>query len=145
MTVIKWTGKKRRKREESSLQVQLMMHLDAALPPDAFAFHVPNGGSRNLIEAVNLKRQGVKAGIPDIVIVYQGGAYGLELKAKAGSISDSQKVTFPKLRAAGMRIEVARSLPEAVGLIGDMGIPLAMPRVLAAEVAEIFRDAKRAA
>ena len=31
-------------------------------------YHVPNGGSRNQLEAANLKRQGVKAGVPDLVL-----------------------------------------------------------------------------
>ena len=29
-------------------------------------FHVPNGGSRNKAEAANLKRQGVRPGVPDL-------------------------------------------------------------------------------
>lgn len=31
-------------------------------------FHIPNGGSRNRLEAINLKRQGVKAGVPDLFL-----------------------------------------------------------------------------
>lgn len=27
-------------------------------------FHIPNGGSRNKLEAANLKKQGVRAGVP---------------------------------------------------------------------------------
>lgn len=30
--------------------------------------HIPNGGSRNQLEAANLKRQGVKAGVPDFCL-----------------------------------------------------------------------------
>ena len=30
--------------------------------------HIPNGGSRNQLEAANLKRQGVKAGVPDLCL-----------------------------------------------------------------------------
>lgn len=101
-----------------------MAALQYLLPMNAFAFAVPNGGNRSLIEAVNLKRQGVKAGVPDIIIIYGGKAHGLELKAKAGKVSDSQKVTFPLMRGAGMRIEVARDFHEAITLIGEMGIPL---------------------
>ena len=36
-------------------------------------FHVPNGGNRNVREAVRLKRQGVKAGIPDIYLDVPNG------------------------------------------------------------------------
>ena len=30
--------------------------------------HVPNGGSRDKVEAVNLKRAGVKPGVPDLCL-----------------------------------------------------------------------------
>ena len=94
------------------------------MPPDAFFFAVPNGGSRHISEAVAFKRAGVRAGVPDLIFIYQGKAHGLELKAKKGTISDSQKVTFPLMRNAGMRIEVARNITEALYFIGEMGIPL---------------------
>lgn len=106
------------------MQTALVNELRLTLPKNAFAFAVPNGGSRHVVEATNLKRQGVVAGIPDLILVYAGKAFGLELKAKNGRISDSQAQTFPKLRDAGMRIEVARSRNEAIQHIKDMGIPL---------------------
>lgn len=116
--------RKRHKRGEASLQVQVMQALDISLPKTAIAFHCPNGGSRNVIEATNLKRQGVKAGIPDIIIIYQGRAHGLELKSKNGRLQDSQRAMFPILRDAGMRIEVARTLNEALLMVKQMGIPV---------------------
>lgn len=48
-------------------------------------FHVPNGGSRNRIEAANLKRQGVKAGVPDVWLpVARGAFHGLVIEMKVG-------------------------------------------------------------
>lgn len=48
-------------------------------------FHIPNGGSRNAIEAANLKRQGVKAGVPDILLpVARGEFHGMAIEMKAG-------------------------------------------------------------
>lgn len=45
--------------------VDLQKH---SVPALRLVFHVPNGGSRHKIEAVNLKRQGVRAGVPDIIL-----------------------------------------------------------------------------
>jgi len=137
--------KPKRRHDEADLQCRLMADLDWLLPQDAFAFAVPNGGTRNIIEAVNLKRQGVKAGVPDIIIVHRGKALGLELKSKNGSLQDSQKATFPKMRAAGMRIEVARSLGEAFDLIREMGITLKSKENTQLAVRDIFRDARKGA
>ena len=57
-------------------------------------YHVPNGGKRDKATAAVLKRQGVKAGVPDLVLpVARCGYHGLyiELKAPGGSVQKSQK------------------------------------------------------
>lgn len=55
-------------------------------------FHIPNGGSRNKLEAANLKRQGVKAGVPDICLPVPCGKYhGLFIEMKAGTNKASEK------------------------------------------------------
>jgi hypothetical protein len=57
-------------------------------------YAIPNGGSRNMLEAVNLKKEGVKRGVPDICIpIGRKGKFGLyiELKRqKAGKLSPEQ-------------------------------------------------------
>ena len=56
-------------------------------------YHVPNGGKRDATTARALKRQGVKAGIPDLVLpVARSGYHGLyiELKAPGGKLAPSQ-------------------------------------------------------
>lgn len=118
------TSKVPRKKEEANLQTQLVEALRLSLPKDAVIFSIPNGGSRDIREAANLKRQGLLAGCPDLCIIFQGKAFGLELKAQNGSLTDSQKITFPLLRQAGMRVEVARSYSEALDMVRDMGVPL---------------------
>lgn len=55
-------------------------------------FHVPNGGSRNKIEAGQLKASGVVAGIPDMVLVWRLKPYGFEFKTPTGVLSDKQKL-----------------------------------------------------
>ena len=48
-------------------------------------YHIPNGGSRNRIEAANLKRQGVKAGVPDLCLpVARERYHGLYIEMKYG-------------------------------------------------------------
>lgn len=75
-------------------------------------YHVPNGGSRNPLEAHNLKMQGVRRGVPDIVLpVPRGGYHGLyiELKRrKGGRLSEDQKVWIDRLNHLGYRAVVCR-------------------------------------
>ena len=49
-------------------------------------FHVPNGGFRPGNSGYQMKRQGVKAGVSDIIALYpRGGYHGLIIELKFGS------------------------------------------------------------
>lgn len=54
-------------------------------------YHIPNGGSRNKAEAANLKKQGVKAGVPDLCLpVPRGEFHGLYIELKYGKNKPSK-------------------------------------------------------
>ena len=85
--------------------------------PLSLLFHIPNGGSRNVIEASNLKRAGVMAGIPDLFLpVSRLGYHGLwvELKSPKGILSARQLQMMGDLREQGYKCIVARSANEAI-------------------------------
>lgn len=61
------------------------------LPELEYLHHVPNGGKRDKATAVALKRQGVKAGVPDICLpVARNGFHGLYIELKAGKNTATQ-------------------------------------------------------
>ena len=69
-------------QEQTSL-FEWIAAMSGRYPCLELAFHIPNGGSRNVIEAVHLRDQGVKAGVPDIFIpVSSGGFHGLWIEMK---------------------------------------------------------------
>jgi hypothetical protein len=80
-----------------------------------------NGGSRNLLEAVKLKRMGVKKGYPDITILEPQKPYHglfIELKRVSGGVlSDEQKYWLEKLKNRGYRAEVAKGFEEAKKIV----------------------------
>ena len=85
-----------------------------------FAFHSPNGGSRNLIEARHLKAGGVKPGVPDLLLPVPCGQYqGLAIEFKAGrnKTTDAQDFWLNGLAKSGYLTGVARSVDEAISLI----------------------------
>jgi len=89
-------------------------------PELSFMFHIPNGGSRNKIEAVNLKRQGVKSGVPDIFLpVPKGGKSGLFIEMKYGKnkLSDNQKKWVEMLHRRGYEIATCYSWKQAATAI----------------------------
>lgn len=73
-------------------------------PELSLLFHIPNGGSRNKYEAMHLKRQGVKAGVPDLCLpVARGRFHGLYIEMKYGKNkpSDLQSTWLHALREQG--------------------------------------------
>ena len=85
--------------------------------------HCPNGGFRNITEAVRFKKEGVKSGIPDIQLPVARGAYhslAIELKRKNGGIvSPTQKWWLEKLREQGWQAGVCYGAAEAIEVIQD--------------------------
>ena len=57
-----------------------------------YMYHVPNGGKRDKATAAVLKRQGVKAGVPDIMLpAARAGYHGLYIELKAGENTTTKK------------------------------------------------------
>lgn len=80
-----------------------------ARPELALLLHVPNGGKRNIREAARLKAQGVRAGVPDLLLpVARGGLHGLwiEMKAPGGRLSPAQREWLDVLGKQGYRTAV---------------------------------------
>ena len=62
------------------------------MPELQYMYHVPNGGKRDKATAAVLKRQGVKAGVPDIMLPAARAEYhGLYIELKAGENTTTKK------------------------------------------------------
>ncbi|MGN1138296.1 MAG: VRR-NUC domain-containing protein [Ruminococcus sp.] len=105
-------------QHEAVMQQQVFKWTDYMLgkyPELALIFHIPNGGSRNKIEAVNLKRQGVKAGVPDICLPVPRGKYhGLYIEMKYGNNKPTEKQSWwlKALSKQGYAVKVCYSFDE---------------------------------
>ncbi len=76
---------------------------------------VPNGGSRNIIEAKNLKKQGVVAGVADLLLLVPSkdyGSLGIEMKFGKGRQSENQKNWEKEFKKQGNCYTVCRNLDE---------------------------------
>ena len=93
--------------QEQSALFRWAAYSTGAYPELQLLYHVPNGGSRNRLEAHNLKLQGVKPGVPDIVLpVARGQWHGLYIELKRtekGRLSEAQKWWLEALTRAGYR------------------------------------------
>lgn len=101
---------------EANLQSSCVSWFDLQYPKlSPLLFAVPNGGSRNKIEALNLKRQGVKAGVADLILLFPRGGHGallIEMKYGKGRQRDTQKSWQRTAEAAGYRYVICRTVDE---------------------------------
>jgi hypothetical protein len=107
-------NQRRRKRPEDALQRTVLEYLRMRGPRTAYWFHVANGGGRSPIEALILKGLGVRADVPDLIIIYDGKTYGLELKADSNRPTKLQIEAQDAMRAAGAEVAVAVGLDAAI-------------------------------
>lgn len=85
-------------------------------------YSIPNGGSRNVIEAANLKRQGVLAGIPDIHIPVAKKGFNslyIELKAGKNKTTSNQNEIIEKLRNLNNKVEICYSFDDFYKIVTD--------------------------
>ena len=92
-------------------------------PELALLYHVPNGGSRNKIEAARLRAQGVKSGVPDLCLpVARGANHGLYIELKrqrGGRISEEQVRWIDGLLKQGYAAAICKGWQEAASVIID--------------------------
>ena len=110
--------------EEADMQSDFFDKVKLFFPglPDKLLFSVPNGGSRNKIEAKNMKRQGIKKGVADVILLVPKKGFAslcLEFKTKTGKQSDEQKEFQRQAESCGSKYVVVRSVAEAVKEVGE--------------------------
>jgi hypothetical protein len=90
-------------------------------------------------QLARLKRVGLKRGWPDVLIIYEGLTFGIEIKARGGKLSktrigrskrgglqvfEGQEDVFARLMAAGVSIAVVHGVDEMLAAIRNWGIPV---------------------
>jgi len=99
---------------EEKIQAAVIQHLELRSRPGVVFWHTPNGGWRRPAEAGRFKALGVRAGMPDLMLLANGQLFGLELKAAGGKLSPSQIEAHEAMRAAGATVETATGLDAAL-------------------------------
>ena len=98
--------------------------------------HPPNGGNRSRVTGAKLKAQGVKAGLPDVLIFgpadrLNAGCHGLAVELKRaplpsgrrlGVVSQAQRQWLANLEACGWRTCVAHGFGEAERWLRAQGV-----------------------
>ena len=118
------------KEQVAVIQWWAMAHKKYGLPEFAL-FAIPNGGHRHMLTAVRLKAEGVRPGIPDLMLAKvmadkndpireKSPGLFIEMKSKeatASAVSDAQKELREYLNREGYQCVVAFGADEAIAFI----------------------------
>jgi hypothetical protein len=121
---------------EHQIQCAVARYLDLALDgvPNCIWWAVPNGGTfasridsngkRVSVAAAKAKREGLRPGVSDIMILWGGRLICIELKTAKGRQSPEQKQWADSATCAGAAYYVARSVEQVEQFLDAAGLPL---------------------
>lgn len=112
-----------RQQPEAKFHVLVARFLDMALPLDAWWTTIPTTRASRL-EGAKLKAKGYKKGCPDLVIIYQGRAFWVELKSPLSVLSNAQTDQMRVLSRAGAKCAQAKTLDQLQDWLDQWSIPL---------------------
>lgn len=104
------------KNQERNLQ-KLCVQWFRIIFKNYIIFAIPNGGSRNKIEAKNLKAEGVLAGVPDLQIIAPNKTLFIEMKTPTGRQTSTQKNLQTKLTELGFKYFICRTFEEFQNIV----------------------------
>ena len=106
--------------DEQCAVIDYCTALCGRIPELSLLYAIPNGGKRNVVTAVRLKKEGVKPGVPDLCLpIARNGYHGLYIEMKAGKnkATKTQKWWHEQLREQGHAVVVAYGAGEAIEAI----------------------------
>jgi hypothetical protein len=116
---LKFYSTTRRQAPEARLQKTIIQHLKLCGVEGLLWFHPANESKRSVVTGANLKALGMLPGVADLVIIKDGRAFFMEVKAEKGRLSDAQKEFAAAAVKAGAEWAVVHSIAEAITILRD--------------------------
>ena len=102
--------------EQSALMQWWEYYCQQVRIPEYLLFAIPNGGKRSPVTGSILKAEGVRRGIPDLMLAVPCDDYAglfIEMKVKSGRVAPIQKCVLEALSEAGYSTRVCYGFEEA--------------------------------
>ncbi len=96
--------------------------------PSVMAWAVPNGHNRGLKDRVKAKKEGLKAGVPDLTVCWNHGVAFFEFKDARGKPSDAQVDLLNYLQDCGHHCAIVRTPEFAMNMLANWGAPVRLIR-----------------
>ena len=104
------------KGKEANLQMECVNWFRYQFPAyKMLLFAIPNGGKRNVVEAMNLKKQGVLAGVADLFLAVPSlnhHGFFIEMKAGQNEMTQTQQDFKRAVEKRGYKHEVVYSFDQ---------------------------------
>jgi hypothetical protein len=107
---------------EQQIQKAVFANLKLRAAPGVFAWHPFSGGYRKPKEAAIYKGLGAIAGLPDVMVLFKGTLYAIELKTETGKPTENQLHVVEAIRTAGGHACVVYGLDRALACLEAWGI-----------------------
>lgn len=122
--IVCYKRKRKKNNEEERMQCKFFEEVEKIFPklPNKLLFAVPNGGSRHIREAANLKRQGVTSGVSDVILLIPKKGYAslcIEFKTKKGIQSEEQKEFQRQAENCRNKYVIARSVKQGIDALKE--------------------------
>lgn len=106
--------------QKAVIDWSMQPNIRSQFPELALLHHIPNGGKRDRVEALHMKQQGVKRGVPDLCLPVPRGRYHglyIEMKTKTGKASMEQVWWLGQLASKGYCCNVCKGWEAAVEML----------------------------
>lgn len=108
--------------DELSIQIKMRKAIKNRLRNTEFVA-VPNGTQRTAWSAINAQREGMKAGFVDGLVIWPGDIAFVEVKARAGALSENQIDWLNRLTRMGHKAGCFRSVETLMAWLIEQGAP----------------------
>jgi hypothetical protein len=97
------------------------MDIQIKLNPHTIFYHIPNGGKRKLLEAIEFKRMGVRAGVADYALSTRNTpiAY-IEIKLPKEKLSPAQLLFASDCKHLNIPYKIAHDLDEFINIYQEL-------------------------
>ncbi len=105
-----------------STAINMVQYMMGLCPELDVLYAIPNGGNRDAITGKMLKREGVKAGMPDLHLPVARHGFNslyIEVKTPEGRLSKVQRAMIEKLQQHGNAVYVCRSTEDILQTLRD--------------------------
>jgi hypothetical protein len=117
----------KRAQPEAALHKAVAHYLPMVLAPEVVWTTVGHGGGGK-VRGAQLKAMGLRAGWPDIQLMWRYGnatrVLCIELKSASGRLEPEQRACADDLERAGAIVLVARSLDAVKGILEGVNVPM---------------------